>query len=95
MGIAAAFDGTLYVSEFATTLGRPPFFEPPGRIVSLSSAGGGGVTGVVAASMFFPTILQWGPDGLYATYFSVGGDMGNGAILRIALPSKAPEKGKK
>ena len=93
VGIAAAPDGTLYVSEFATTLGRPPFFEPPGRIVVVDA---GGVTGVVAAPMFFPNILRWGPDGLYATNFSVAGDQGNGAIQRIAVPATAAtqDKGK-
>ena len=93
VGIAVAPDGTLYVSEFAATVGPPMFFQPPGRIVTVSSAG---VTGVVAAPMFFPTILRWGPDGLYATYFSVGGDAGTGAILRFGVdqPKPAPVKGK-
>ena len=53
----------------------------------------GGAVEVVAAPMFFPTVIRWGPDGLYATYFSVGGDAGTGAILRINVP--AQESGKK
>ena len=91
VGIAVAPDGTIFVSEYATTLGRPPFFEAPGRIITVDSAG---VTDVAAAPMFFPTILRWGPDGLYATYFSVGGDAGNGAILRIDVGKGQPAKGK-
>ena len=93
VGIAASFDGTLYVAELASALGRSPFVAPPGRIVSVSTTGGGGVTGVVAAPLLFPTTVRWGPDGLYSTYFGVGGDTGNGAILRIAVPA-APQKGK-
>lgn len=86
VGIAVAPDGTIYVSEFATTPGRPPFLEPPGRIVRVETDG---TAEVVVAPMMFPTVMRWGADGLYATYFSVGGDAGNGAILRIDV-SAAP-----
>lgn len=80
-GIATDPEGRLYVAEIAGTIPEPPFFVPPGRIVVM---GQGGVPIVVAAPIFFPTILRWGPDGLYGTSFSVGGDAGTGAIIRIA-----------
>lgn len=85
-GIAVGPDGSIYVSEMATALGAPPFFAPPGRIVKVTS---GGVQ-PVAAPLFFPTMLRWGPDGaLYAANFSIGSDNGEGMIVRIDL-SAAP-----
>lgn len=40
---------------------------------------------LVAGPLMFPTILRWGPDGLYATNFSVGGNTNNGAIVHVTL----------
>jgi plastocyanin len=86
VGIALSPVGDIYVSEFAATLPQPPFFMPPGRVVRVSSAG----IEPVAAPLLFPTILRWGPDGLYTTSASVAGE-GTGSIMRIALPA-APKK---
>jgi hypothetical protein len=78
-GMAVGPDGTLYVAEIASTIPQPPFLVPPGRIVA---AGDQGPT-PVAAPLMFPTILRWGPDGLYATNFGVGGNASNGSIVRV------------
>ncbi|MGI9145698.1 MAG: ScyD/ScyE family protein [Chloroflexota bacterium] len=78
-GLAAAPDGSMYVSEIASTLGVPPFLVPPGRIMRVVGAR----VEPLAAPLMFPTILRWGPDGLYASVFSVGGDAGTGMIVRI------------
>ena len=80
--LAVAPDGRIYAAEFATTIAEPPLLQPPGRIVQ---AGAGGPTPVVAP-LLFPTTMRWGPDGLYVTNLSVGGDTGAGRVLRIALP---------
>lgn len=82
VGIALSPSGEIYVSEFAATLPEPPFFMPPGRVVRVGSAG----VEPVAGPLLFPTILRWGPDGLYTTSASVAGE-GTGSIMRIALPS--------
>jgi plastocyanin len=82
VGIALSPSGEIYVSEIAATVPEPPFFVPPGRVVRVSSAG----LEPVAAPLLFPTILRWGPGGLYTTSASVAGDAGTGSIMRIALP---------
>jgi hypothetical protein len=81
-GIAAAPDGSLYVSEIGTTPDAPPFLVPPGRIMRVV----GTSVEPLAEPIMFPTILRWGPDGLYGTLFSVGGDAGTGMIVRIDTP---------
>ena len=85
VGIALDPDGAIYVAEIANTVPQPPFFDPPGRVVRISRDS---APAAVATPLLFPTILRWGPDGLYATSFSVGGNDGMGAIVRIALPSQ-------
>ena len=82
-GVAAAGDGTIFVVEHSTSLGRPPFLAPfTGRVMRL--AGDGGLV-AVAEGLMFPTVARIGPDGgLYVANFSVGGDNGEGQILRIA-----------
>lgn len=82
-GVAAAPDGSLYVAEYATTPDAPPFLVPPGRFMRVV---GGGVE-QLAGPVMFPTILRWGPDGLYGTVFSVGGNAGTGMIVRIDTPA--------
>jgi hypothetical protein len=82
VGIALSPSGEIYVSEIAATIPDPPFFVPPGRVVRVSSAG----LEPVAVPLLFPTILRWGPGGLYTTSASVAGDAGTGSIMRIALP---------
>jgi plastocyanin len=89
-GLAVSPAGAIYAAEIAGTPGAPPFLVPPGRIVAV---GADGVT-TLAAPVFFPTMMRWGPDGLYITSFSVGGDAGTGAILRLATPATTqPAKG--
>lgn len=89
-GLAISPTGTFYAAEFAGTPGAPPFLVPPGRIVMVS----GDTVTTIAAPLFFPTMMRWGPDGLYITNFSVGGDAGTGAILRLATPqAPTPSKG--
>lgn len=80
-GIAIASDGTMYVTEIAmSTGGQPPFLAPPGRVVIAADD----ATGPVATPLMFPTITRIGPDGaLYVANFSVGGDQGNGSIVRV------------
>ena len=80
-GIAISSDGTMYVSEIATsTGGQPPFLAPPGRVVV---AADDAIT-PVATPLMFPTITRIGPDGaLYVANFSVGGDQSNGSIVRV------------
>jgi hypothetical protein len=80
-GVALSPSGGLYVAEIATTILQPPFLVPPGRIVARGKEG----LGPVAEPLFFPTILRGGRDGLYGTSFSVGGNAGEGAIIRISL----------
>jgi hypothetical protein len=83
-GIAAAPDGTLYVVEHSASLGQPPFLAPfTGRVARLTEDG---ELETVAGNLMFPTIARFGPDGaLYVANFSVGGDSGQGQILRIDL----------
>jgi plastocyanin len=89
-GLAVSPAGAIYAAEIAGTPGAPPFLVPPGRIVTV---GADGVT-TLAAPVFFPTMMRWGPNGLYITSFSVGGDAGTGAIVRLATPAAPqPTKG--
>ena len=83
-GIAVAPNGTIYVSEIATTVGPPMFLAPPGRVVTASMDG----VVPIASPLLFPTILRWGPDNaLYGTVLSVAGDAGTGMIVRIETGS--------
>jgi hypothetical protein len=70
------------VVEYSISLGRPPFLQPgTGRVARLS---GDGTTKTVAGDLMAPTIARFGPDGaLYVATFSVGGDNGEGQVLRI------------
>jgi hypothetical protein len=81
-GVATAPDGTLFVVEHSTSLGRPPFLAPgTGRVARLS---GDGTLNTVAGDLTFPTIARFGPDGaLYVANFSVDGNNGEGQVLRI------------
>jgi hypothetical protein len=87
-GVAVADDGTIYVTEHSANIGRPPFFAPfTGRVVRLS---GDGTLVTVAGNLMFPTVARMGPDGaVYVSNFSVGGDNGEGQIVRID-PNAAP-----
>jgi hypothetical protein len=80
-GVAVAGDGTVYVVEHSISLGQPPFLEPgSGRVVRLTDSG----VETVASDLMFPTMARFGPDGaLYVANFSVGGNDGEGQILRI------------
>jgi hypothetical protein len=84
-GVAVAPNGTIYVTEIATTPEAPPFLAPPGRVVTATLDG----TSPVASPLFFPTVLRWGPDGLYASINSVASNT-TGAIARIDTPGVAP-----
>lgn len=90
VGVAIGPEGDIYVSELANAPGRPPFIEPPGRIVE---AGADGPT-PVAGPLLFPTTLRWGPDGLYVAAFSVGGNNGEGMILRVDVGVAATAGGR-
>jgi hypothetical protein len=81
-GVAVAGDGTVYVVEHSASLGQPPFIAPgTGRVARL---GGDGQLTSVAEGLTFPTHARIGPDGsLYVANFSVGGDGGEGQILRL------------
>ena len=87
-GVAVADDGTIYVTEHSANIGRPPFFAPfTGRVARLS---GDGTLATVAGNLMFPTMARIGPDGaVYVANFSVGGDNGEGQIVRID-PNAAP-----
>ncbi len=84
-GLAVAPDGTMYVTEIGNTPGAPPFLVPPGRLVTAGSDG----PSELAAPLFFPTILRWGADGLYASIGSVASNT-TGAIARVDTPRPAP-----
>jgi len=81
-GVAVTGDGTVYVVEHSVSLGQPPFISPgTGRVARL---GGDGQLTSVAEGLMFPTQAQIGPDGaIYVANFSVGGDGGEGQILRL------------
>ena len=87
VGLAVAPNNTFYVSEFAKIAAdQSPPIVPGGRVVR--AQGSGPVTSVVE-SLFYPTVIRLGPDGmLYVTYFSIGADNGTapGAIYRLSLP---------
>jgi plastocyanin len=88
VGIAVAPDGAIYAAEFGSLISAAPFVAPGGRIVRWRAAG---QVESVSDQVFYPTIIRWGPDGLYTTYFSIGTEAGRspGAIYRIptsALP---------
>jgi hypothetical protein len=81
-GLAVSPGGDAYVAEMAGTIARPPFFMPPGRIVAEADEG----FGPVVAPLMFPTIMRWGPEGLYAAVFGVGSTAaGEGAIVKVDL----------
>ncbi|MBA2446956.1 MAG: ScyD/ScyE family protein [Chloroflexi bacterium] len=82
VGVAMAADGTMFVVEHSVSLGRPPFLAPfTGRVARLTADR---TLVTVADNLMFPTIARVGPDGaLYVANFSVGGDNGEGQILRI------------
>lgn len=84
-GLAVAVDGTLFVTEIGMTPEVPPFLVPPGRIVRATPDG----VSDVAVPLFFPTILRWGFDGLYASVNSVASDA-TGMIVRIDTPGILP-----
>jgi sugar lactone lactonase YvrE len=81
-GVAMAGDGTIYVVEHSASLGQPPFLAPgTGRVVRVQ---GDGQLVAVAEGLMFPTHALVGPDGgLYLANASVGGDNGEGQILRL------------
>jgi hypothetical protein len=83
-GVAVSGDGTVYVVEHSVSLGQPPFLSPgTGRVARL---GGDGQLTSVAEGLMFPTHARIGPDGaLYVANVSVGGDGGEGQIVRINL----------
>ena len=85
-GVASASDGTIYVVEHSVSLGKPPFLEPgTGRLARLSADG---KLEAVAGGLNFPTIARIGPDGaVYVANVSVGGDHGEGQIVRIDVSS--------
>jgi hypothetical protein len=92
-GVAVAADGTIYVVEHSVSLGRPPFLQPgTGRVARLID----GRLETVLGGLMFPTMARIGPDGaLYVSNFSVGGDTGEGQILRVAIgttsaPAQSP-----
>jgi hypothetical protein len=88
-GAAVGLDGSVYVVEHSTSLGRPPFLAPfTGRVARL---GADGQLTTIAGNLMFPTIARLGPDGLlYVADFSVGStEAGEGRILRID-PNAAP-----
>lgn len=82
-GVAVSADGTLYVVEYSAILGGPPFLQPgTGRVARVTE----GRLETVVGGLMFPTMARVGPDGaLYVANFSVGGDNGEGQILRIDL----------
>lgn len=80
-GVALSPGGGLYVAQIASPLPQPPFLVPPGSVVARGKEG----WGPVAAPLMFPTILRWGPDGLYGTNFSVAGNGGEGSLIKINL----------
>jgi plastocyanin len=81
-GVAVAADGTVYVVEHSVSLGQPPFLEPgTGRVARLQ---GDGTLETLVGGLTFPTMARIGPDGaLYVANFSVGGNNGEGQILRV------------
>jgi plastocyanin/sugar lactone lactonase YvrE len=81
VGAAVGPDGTIYVSEFSRSTQQPPYIAPPGRVVRLERDG---TVTPVLTPVNFPTVIRWGPDGLYATENSVGA--GRGAIYRMRRP---------
>jgi hypothetical protein len=85
-GVAVAGNGTVYVVEHSASLGRPPFFQPgTGRVARVTANG----LETVVGDLTFPTMARIGPDGaLYVANFSVGGDNGEGQILRIDLTGR-------
>ena len=62
--------------------GPPDFLAPfTGRVVRIS---GSGEVSPVAEGLMFPTQTVVGPDGaVYVSMFSMGGDHGEGQIIRI------------
>jgi plastocyanin len=82
-GVAVGPDGTIYVVEHSISLGAPPFLQPfTGRVARLAN----GQLETVVGGLMFPTMARFGPDGaLYVANFSVGGDNGEGQILRVDL----------
>jgi hypothetical protein len=85
-GVAVGGDGTIYVVEHSVSLGQPPFLAPgTGRLARLQADG---TLATVAGELMFPTIARIGPDGAaYVANVSVGGDGGEGQILRIDISS--------
>jgi len=85
VGLAVAPDSTFYVAEFAKiAAGQTPPIVPGGRVMR---ARAGGTPSVMLESLFYPTVIRRGPDGMiYLTYFSIGADNGTtpGAIYRVA-----------
>jgi len=85
-GVALAGDGTIFVVEHSESLGQPPFMSPATGRVALLTADG--TLETVAGGLMWPTIARVGPDGaLYVANASVGGDHGEGQVLRIAASS--------
>ncbi len=82
-GLAIAPDGTMYATEFATALGKPPYVVPPGRLVKVTATGQ--VTDV-ANPLVYPTSLRWLNGALYTTNYGVNavdGEPGHGVIYKI------------
>jgi hypothetical protein len=81
-GVAVASDGTVYVTEHAESLGKPPFLSPgTGRLARLT---GDGKLETVAGGLMWPTVTRIGPDGAaYVAVGSVDADHGEGQIVRI------------
>jgi hypothetical protein len=81
-GIAALPDGSAYVTEISANVGPPAFLAPfTGRVVHVSASG---EAAPVAEGLMFPTQAVIGPNGaIYVSHFSMGGDHGEGQILRI------------
>jgi hypothetical protein len=81
-GLAASPDGGAYVTEISASVGPPQFLAPfTGRLVRVSPSG---EASSIAEGLMFPTHAVVGPDGaVYVSQFSMGGDHGEGQILRI------------
>jgi len=85
-GITIAPHGRAFVNDIWTSLSPwpqviPPLFVPLGHLVEIDLRDG--MTQCSRTDLLFPTILRWGPCGLYTTNMSVYSDDGSGSILLL------------